>query len=101
MAQVNLLYLAYLAGRVPVLPSFVPNHMGERDPGPLPVSEIFDLPKLAKELRRPILEWRDIKNTSSHEVEDLGCWSVHKTSFGSEPHYRSERDLALGKLMER
>ncbi|KAF8590438.1 hypothetical protein K439DRAFT_1403466 [Ramaria rubella] len=97
IAQVNLLYLAYLAGRVAILPSFVPTerHMGQNVLDPLPVSEIFDIPKLVGELRRPILEWKDIKNISSPEVEDIGCWSVFKTAFGRVEHFRSEQDLSL------
>lgn len=50
--------------------------------GIIPFGDIFDLDHLRHVLRSPILEWRDVKNLSSHnpystpEVEHLGCWST-------------------------
>jgi hypothetical protein len=107
MAQINLLYLAVLAGRVPVLGDFYPAHMAHGNPGYLPVSEIYDLPRLAEALRIPILEWTDIKNRSLHELEDereeIGCWSLVQTlwgsSFASGGHLPTENEFSLGMLL--
>jgi hypothetical protein len=53
--------------------------------GALPFGRIFNLTLLRKDLRRPILEWSDVKYISSptsiedppnSEREELGCWST-------------------------
>ncbi|KDQ63267.1 hypothetical protein JAAARDRAFT_29286 [Jaapia argillacea MUCL 33604] len=71
----NLIYLAILTDRVPIIPPFTPSHVN-KTAGPIPVSEVFDLARLAKTLGRPMLEWQDVKDTASTQVDDLGCWSV-------------------------
>ncbi|KAF8529757.1 hypothetical protein BU17DRAFT_36415, partial [Hysterangium stoloniferum] len=89
IAQVNLLYLADLADRIPVLPSFVRSRhmMADENSGKLAFSEVFDLSKVVTRLQRPVLDWQEIKNVSSEKFEDIGCWSVWKTRFGNEPHF--------------
>lgn len=53
--------------------------------GALPFGRIFNLTLLRKDLRRPILEWSDVKHIPSptsiedppnSEREELGCWST-------------------------
>ena len=102
MAQTNLIYLARLVGRVPVLSDFVPGHM-HGNPGFLPVSTVFDLPRLAETLRMPILEWSDLKlieDPKQGEWEDIGCWSLHVEIFGKDAnsggHFQSEHQNKLG-----
>ncbi|KDQ63266.1 hypothetical protein JAAARDRAFT_29285 [Jaapia argillacea MUCL 33604] len=77
MTFANLLYLAVITERVPILPKFTAEyHIGGWDIPPIPVSEIFDLPRLRKQLGIPILEWHEVKDTDSEVLDDLGCWSV-------------------------
>jgi hypothetical protein len=58
--------------------------------GIVPFGDIFDLPHLRQVLRRPILEWRDVKKLPYHdpystsEIEELGCWSTRNENT-SEP----------------
>lgn len=102
MVQVNLIYLAVLAGRVPVIGDFAAAHM-HGNPGFLPVSEVYDLPRLAETLQMPILEWRDLKNRSSRIMEEIGCWSLQHTlfgaDFGSGGHFATEQEFALGECL--
>jgi hypothetical protein len=56
----NLLYLADITERIAVIPYFTPTHVGGSAP-PLPFGDVFDLPRLQKEIGRPILEWHQVK----------------------------------------
>jgi len=75
MTYGNLIYLAMITQRVPVIGNFTPSHIGG-DAGTVPFSEVFDVDYLSNSIGMPVLEWLDVKASSSHEVEDLGCWSV-------------------------
>lgn len=73
-SQANLIYLARMTNRIPVLPpldSFV-----GRVPTPIPFSAVFDLPRLSKTLGFPVLEWHQVKDPSSTELDVLGCWNI-------------------------
>ena len=100
VAQINLFYLAVLAGRVAVVGDFVPAHM-HGNPGSIPVSQVYDIPRLAEALRSPIIEWSDIKNRSSGVTEELGCWSLQHTlfgaNFGTGGHFATEQEFSLGE----
>ena len=102
IAQINLLYVAVLAGRVPVVGDFVPAHM-HGNPGYLPVPEVYDIPRLAETLQMPIIGWDNIKNRSSGVVEELGCWSLQETLFGKHFDtgglYAAERQFSLGEYL--
>jgi hypothetical protein len=74
----NLLYLAVLTGRTPIIPAFAPSHVGATAPL-VPFSEIFDIERLAVALRTPVVEWHEVKDIESEDVETLGCWSVWAT----------------------
>jgi hypothetical protein len=84
MMIVNMVYLSTLTDRVAVLPPFMPMHVGSDAP-PVPFGEVFDVPRLSKTLGVPLLEWRDIKDPKSTELETLGCWSVWEAVSGEEP----------------
>jgi len=56
---------------------------------------VYDLPRLAESLQKPVLEWIEIKNRSLHEREEIGCWSSHATVFGSPGHYGTEVQFSL------
>lgn len=75
MTFVNMIYLATLTSRTPIVPPFVPSHV-DWDAGPISFGDIFDVPKLSESLRLPILEWRDVKNEHSEQTDELGCWSI-------------------------
>lgn len=69
-----------LTERVPILPAFNPSHFlgGKPDTEVVDTTfgEVFDVPRLAKELRMPILEWWQVKDRKSTTVDSLGCWNV-------------------------
>ncbi|KAF7351627.1 hypothetical protein MSAN_01595300 [Mycena sanguinolenta] len=71
MSRMNLLYLARLTDRVPILPRFRPVHL-QGNGSSVDFSDVFDIGRLRKELKTPILEW----HLGSENVEDLGCWDV-------------------------
>lgn len=96
LLQVNLIHLAMLSGRIPILPPFVPSsaHLGKSG-NITNVSEFFDLPRLREELQWPILEWSDVKRArygdsvdapALEEVikEPLGCWSFWMSNTESK-----------------
>jgi hypothetical protein len=92
MTYCNLIYIALLTQRIPIIPDFPPGHQGRKS-GWVPFGKVFDTHRLAASLHIPILEWRDLKNESlptedhqylwdtqndyKHEV--LGCWSLWST----------------------
>ena len=96
MAYCNMIYLAILTKRVPILARFAPTHVGN-EAGFIPFSEIFDLPRMSKALGIPLIEWGQLKNLTNEPVEDIGCWGTHTTLFkGGVLHSVSERRYGLG-----
>ncbi|KAJ7891580.1 hypothetical protein B0H13DRAFT_2529987, partial [Mycena leptocephala] len=93
MSLMNLIYLAMLTERVPILPAFNPSHFSGGSPDTEVVDttfgEVFDVPRLAKELRMPILEWWQVKDRKSTTVDSLGCWNVWQAAMehSSGPQY--------------
>jgi hypothetical protein len=71
----NLIYLGLITDRVPVLPVFLPSHYMLNSYGdehsPLPFGDVFDLSHLRKAIKKPVLEWRDIKVRLSSVVSIL------------------------------
>ena len=109
--QVNLIYLASLSGRVPIIPPFTPgphlreffhkyfhrysslNYLLAKKAGTLSFGQIFNISLLRKDLSRPILEWSDVKynptptsieSPPDSEREPLGCWST-KPEYDPQP----------------
>ncbi|KAJ7824383.1 hypothetical protein B0H14DRAFT_3728695 [Mycena olivaceomarginata] len=82
----NLMYLAHLTGRVPIIPRFRPVHMGS-NASQLDFAEVFDIPRLQTGLGTPILEWREVKDLESETVEDLGCWDIQDKRWEDESIY--------------
>ncbi|KAG8939151.1 hypothetical protein FRC03_006517 [Tulasnella sp. 419] len=93
MVYCNLIYLAIVSSRVPIIPPFVPAafHLGS---GGLieDFSEFFDLPSLRTSLHQPIIEWSQVKKAaySGNELgledvieEPFGCWS-NWVAFGPD-----------------
>lgn len=77
MAFSNLIYLGMISSRIPILPPFPPSlsHIGKGGKY-INYGEVFDLPRLRRSLRTPILEWKDVKQEGSPVVDALGCWSI-------------------------
>ncbi|KZT51348.1 hypothetical protein CALCODRAFT_138136 [Calocera cornea HHB12733] len=78
MTYANLIHLALLTSRIPILPPFAPSHLPQEAGFP-PVGEVFDIPRLSKAIGIPILEWKDVKRQDSDDWEVLGCWSTWST----------------------
>ncbi len=76
-----------ITDRVPVIPMFTPSHIGGSVP-PIAFGDVFDVPRLRKALNKPIIEWRDVKDPASNQLDNLGCWNVWESSQFYEPHPR-------------
>ncbi|KAF8665360.1 hypothetical protein AX16_000379 [Volvariella volvacea WC 439] len=87
MTYANLIYLALITDRIPIMPMFTPSHIGSHVP-PIPFGEVFDVPRLSKALGKPVLEWRDVKDSASNQVDDIGCWNVWEAVQSREHHPR-------------
>ena len=75
MTYINMIYLALLTTRTPVIPPFAPSHVAN-DGGFPPFGDIFDVPRLASAINAPVLEWRDVKQENSTAFDELGCWTI-------------------------
>ncbi|KAJ7648301.1 hypothetical protein DFH06DRAFT_1423842 [Mycena polygramma] len=92
MQNINLIYLSMLTQRVPILPFFVPSHITYGDSIEVPVmdfGDVFDVPRLQKDIGKPVLEWWEVKDRTSTSVDPLGCWNTWESVSPShkEPHY--------------
>lgn len=84
--QGNLIYLALITDRIPVIPKFTPSHvLVDGRTGDLPFGDVFDVPRLASLIRSPVLEWRDVKIDDPPVVETMGCWAVWPEQQQSDP----------------
>ncbi|KAJ7922906.1 hypothetical protein B0H13DRAFT_1982257 [Mycena leptocephala] len=72
---INLVYLGLITERVSILPVFTSTHLPANTP-PLTFGEVFDVPRLRRALGKPVLEWREVKETDSQIMDDIGCWNV-------------------------
>jgi hypothetical protein len=100
-SQGNLVYLALLTERVPIIGPFTPSHIGG-DAGSILFSEVFDIDYLSRSIGIPVLQWNEVKNPSSEEIEDIGCWSVWQAVqvHETEPRYTNALPLeGLGEYM--
>ncbi|KAJ7113934.1 hypothetical protein C8R44DRAFT_710359 [Mycena epipterygia] len=92
MLFMNLIYLSLLTERVPIIPYFTPTHIagGDYSYGPtIDFGEVFDVPRLQKQLGKPVLEWWQVKDRHSESVDPLGCWNVWQAvqTINKEPHW--------------
>lgn len=96
MGMVHTIYLGMLSNRVPVLPPFVPTHVGPTNE--FYVGDLFDLPRLRKGIRHPVIEWRDVKDTARvDQRETLNCWSARQSWDHEEPGSVYSWWLSLGQ----
>ena len=58
--------------------------------GSLPFDKVFDLDVLSENIGLPVLQWHEVKDPSSREVEEIGCWNIcvyhHPLLFELAPH---------------
>ncbi|KAG8929947.1 hypothetical protein FRC02_004833 [Tulasnella sp. 418] len=81
----NLVYIAMLTNRVPIIPPHVPGHL-PWEAGTFRFGDIFDVPRFRRELGMPIIEWADVKTDEAWN--DIGCWSPFATaSKEGQPRY--------------
>jgi hypothetical protein len=57
----NLIYLAQMTERVPIIPRFRPVHVDADDGSHIDFGEVFDIQRLEAGLGKHILEWRQVK----------------------------------------
>lgn len=86
MTYANLIYLGLITGRVPIVHLF--NNAHTPDTPSIPFHSVFDLDRLSNELQLPVIEWDEVKNSTSTEVEELGCWNVWEAVQYREHHPR-------------
>ncbi|KAJ7508599.1 hypothetical protein B0H11DRAFT_1965830 [Mycena galericulata] len=72
---INLVYLGLITDRVPILPVFMSTHLPDHAP-PLMFGDVFNVSRLRNQLGKPVLEWRDVKDSDSHVSDGIGCWNV-------------------------
>ncbi|KAJ6580635.1 hypothetical protein B0H19DRAFT_1250947 [Mycena capillaripes] len=92
MTFMNLIYLSLLTQRVPVLPFFTPTHVAKGASvrvDTIDFGEVFDVPRLQKDLGKPILEWWQVKDRNSTSIDPLGCWNIWQAVATSNtgPHF--------------
>ncbi|KAF7311040.1 hypothetical protein HMN09_00647500 [Mycena chlorophos] len=87
---INLIYLGLITDRIPVVPMFIPSHVGGHVP-PIPFGEVFDVPRLRNLLGTSVLEWRDVKDVASPEIDDIGCWNIWESVQYREAFPRRSR----------
>ncbi|RXW14500.1 hypothetical protein EST38_g11355 [Candolleomyces aberdarensis] len=89
--QMHMIYLGVMTGRIPIVPPIIPVAHITYNAGLLRFGSVFNLTTLRSALRRPVLEWSDVKTfdingTFTEEmdhnkptdpnIEYFGCWSV-------------------------
>lgn len=74
---INYIYLGLLTNRVPILGPFAPTHVGFAE-DLIPFGDIYDVERLAAEIRFPVIEWRDVKKPRGNDQppEPIGGWTV-------------------------
>lgn len=86
MTYANLIYLGWITGRVPIVHRF--NNAHTPDTPSIPFDWIFDLDRLSNELQLPVVEWDEVKDSNSTELEELGCWNVWEAVQYRDHHPR-------------
>ncbi|KAK2460112.1 hypothetical protein APHAL10511_007878 [Amanita phalloides] len=78
ITYMNILYLATITRRIPIIGVFTPTHVGYYSET-IDFGKVFDVPRLSKAIGLPVLEWHEVKDRNSSEVDVLGCWDVWET----------------------
>ncbi|KAG9032477.1 hypothetical protein FRB95_001452 [Tulasnella sp. JGI-2019a] len=101
MTYVNIVLLAQFTRRIPIIPPFSPSHIGY-DEESIPFGDVFDVLRMAEELKMPVLEWRDVKKdietVAGPQSDKLGCWTCW-AQFDDGPRAGKARENRLeGRL---
>ncbi|KAI0964013.1 hypothetical protein AcW1_000933 [Taiwanofungus camphoratus] len=75
MTYANLIYLGVITDRIPIIAMFTPSHIGD-DGGTIAFGEVFDVPRFIKDSGIHIIEWDEVKDLESQELENIGCWNI-------------------------
>lgn len=75
MTYANLIYLGVITDRIPIIAMFTPSHIGD-DGGTIAFGEVFDVPRFIKDSGIHIIEWDEVKDPESQELENIGCWNI-------------------------
>ncbi|PFH49812.1 hypothetical protein AMATHDRAFT_146793 [Amanita thiersii Skay4041] len=97
ITYMNLLYLATVTERIPVIGMFIPSHIGFEVES-IDFGKVFDVPRLSKALNIPVLEWHEVKDRNSTETDELGCWNVWEAVQDREHKPRPSRLVDRLKL---
>ncbi|KAF8336633.1 uncharacterized protein EI90DRAFT_3046566 [Cantharellus anzutake] len=75
MAYMNLIYLAMMTDRIPIIPppSFS-HHVDTREK--LYFNQVFNVSSFSASLKWPILDWSEVKTPESEHPDIIGCWST-------------------------
>ncbi|KAG1794731.1 hypothetical protein EV424DRAFT_1649070 [Suillus variegatus] len=97
----NLIYLALITERIPIILKFLSTHIDPNAP-PFIFGEVFDVPRLSQAVGIHLLQWHEVKDPESQVVDDLGCWTVWETvqQHIEIPEPRRSPSLNLLKLGE-
>ncbi|KAJ7729241.1 hypothetical protein DFH07DRAFT_850334 [Mycena maculata] len=76
---INLIYLGLITDRVTILPVFMSTHLPGHAPA-LMFGDVFNISRLRTALEKPVLEWREVKQSDSPILDDIGCWNVWESS---------------------
>ncbi|KAH9942961.1 hypothetical protein B0H21DRAFT_866317 [Amylocystis lapponica] len=93
MTYANLIYLGTITDRVPIIAMFTPSHIGG-DAETIAFGDVFDVPRFTKHSGIPIIEWHQVKDPSSGELEDLGCWDIWEAVQQNEHFPRNSAVLS-------
>ncbi|KAG1836922.1 hypothetical protein C8R48DRAFT_125116 [Suillus tomentosus] len=100
-ARGNLIYLALITERVPMIPKFLSNHIDPSAPS-FVFGEVFDVPRLSQAIGIHLLQWHEVKDPESQVLDYVGCWTVLETvqQHIEIPEPRRSPSLNLLKLSE-
>ncbi|KAG8881090.1 hypothetical protein FRB98_004547 [Tulasnella sp. 332] len=100
MTYVNIVLLAQLTRRIPIIPPFAPSHVGYNE-SHLRFSDVFDVPRMTEALHMPILDWQDVKTNIGLDTgvafDKVGCWS----SWAPMENEGPRAGMARGNGLER
>lgn len=95
----NLIYLALITERTPIIPKFLSSHIDKSAPA-FPFGEVIDVPRLSRAVGIHLLEWHEVKDPESQVLDDLGCWTVWEAvqHYKQNPEPRQSTSFNLLKL---
>ncbi|KAF8735016.1 hypothetical protein AX14_002926 [Amanita brunnescens Koide BX004] len=90
ITYMNLVYLAVITQRIAIMGVFTPSHIGFNMEN-IEFGKVFDVPRLSKLIGLPVLEWHEVKDRNSTEIDQVGCWDVWESVQTDESEPRKSR----------